>query len=115
MLLGLLASSECLEALYNEAPVHSVRISPALYMGRTEVTVGQFRRFLEASGYVPESHADGTGDYGYNANYDAKKPHVAIPLKAATRATAGAGTRNWKSPQNRYTLVGMRLVMDAPK
>jgi formylglycine-generating enzyme required for sulfatase activity len=115
MLLGLLASSECLEALYNEAPVHSVRISPALYMGRTEVTVGQFRRFLEASGYVPESHADGTGDYGYNANYDAKKPHVAIPLKAATRAKAGAGTRNWKSPQAPYTLVGMRLVMDAPK
>jgi formylglycine-generating enzyme len=50
MLLGLLAERECLEALYDETPVHSVRISPAFYMGRTEVTVGQFRRFLEASG-----------------------------------------------------------------
>jgi formylglycine-generating enzyme required for sulfatase activity len=54
----------------DEAPVHRVRITRAFYLGRTEVTVGQFRRFLEASGYVPESVADGTGAYGYNPAYD---------------------------------------------
>lgn len=32
--------------------------------------MGQFQRFLEASGYQPESEADGTGGYGYNAQYD---------------------------------------------
>jgi hypothetical protein len=32
--------------------------------------VGQFRRFVEASGHVPESVADGTGGYGYNPGYD---------------------------------------------
>lgn len=59
--------------LDNEAPVHAVLISHAFYMGLTEVTVGQCRRFIEASGYRPESEADGTGGYGYNPNYDPDK------------------------------------------
>ncbi len=56
--------------LSDEAPVHRVRITKPFYLGQHEVTVGQFRRFLEASGYVPESVADGTGGYGYNRDYD---------------------------------------------
>ena len=56
--------------LGDEAPVHRVRITRPFEMGRHEVTVGQFRRFLEASGYIPESIRDGTGGYGYNAAYD---------------------------------------------
>ena len=47
-----------------------MRITRAFYLGQYEVTVGQFRRFIERSGYVPESIADGTGGYGYNADYD---------------------------------------------
>jgi formylglycine-generating enzyme required for sulfatase activity len=56
--------------LNDEAPVHRVRISKPFWLGRHEVTVGQFRQFLAASGYVPESLADGTGGYGYNPDYD---------------------------------------------
>ena len=56
--------------LDDEAPVHKVRITHAFYLGQTEVTVGQFRKFIEASGYVPESERDGTGGYGYNRDYD---------------------------------------------
>ena len=56
--------------LADEAPVHRVRIRRAFYMGQHEVTVGQFRRFIDASGYRPESEADGTGGYGYNPDYD---------------------------------------------
>jgi sulfatase modifying factor 1 len=56
--------------LGDEAPVHRVRITRAFYLGQFEVTVGQFRRFIAASGYVPESVADGTGAYGYNPLYD---------------------------------------------
>ncbi|MGE7089142.1 SUMF1/EgtB/PvdO family nonheme iron enzyme, partial [Achromobacter xylosoxidans] len=56
--------------LFDEAPVHAVHITRPFQLMATEVTVGQFRRFLEASGYVPESEADGTGGYGYNAAYD---------------------------------------------
>lgn len=53
--------------LADEAPVHRVRITRPFLIGRYEVTVGQFRRFVEASGYVAESEADGSGAYGYNA------------------------------------------------
>ena len=56
--------------LTDQAPVHRVRIRRAFYLGQHEVTVGQFRRFVEASGYRPESEADGTGGYGYNPDYD---------------------------------------------
>ena len=58
------------ERLDDEKPLHRVRISRAFWMSRHELTVGQFRRFVEASGYVPESIADGTGGYGYNRAYD---------------------------------------------
>ena len=56
--------------LADESPVHRVQISRAFYMGQHEVTVGQFRRFIAASGYQPESETDGTGGYGYNPAYD---------------------------------------------
>ena len=56
--------------LADEQPAHTVHIRRAFYLGQHEVTVGQFRRFLDASGYVPDSVADGTGGYGYNAQYD---------------------------------------------
>ena len=59
-----------LAELGDEAPVHRVRIVRDFFLGQHEVTVGQFRQFVEASGYVAESIADGTGGYGYNAAYD---------------------------------------------
>lgn len=61
---------ERLQKLSDEAPVHRVRITRPFFMARHEVTVRQFRRFLAASGHVPESIADGTGGYGYNPQYD---------------------------------------------
>ncbi len=59
-----------LEDLQDETPAHRVRITRGFHMARHEVTVGQFRQFLKASGHVPESVADGTGAYGFNAAYD---------------------------------------------
>lgn len=56
--------------LADETPVHRVRLSRDFFMGQHEVTVGQFRQFVTASGYVPESVADGTGGFGYNPAYD---------------------------------------------
>lgn len=59
-----------IEQLADETPAHRVRITQAFWLGVHEVTVWQFRRFLEDSGYLPESIADGTGGYGYRADYD---------------------------------------------
>jgi formylglycine-generating enzyme required for sulfatase activity len=61
---------ERLRKLGDEAPVHRVRISRPFELGRHEVTVGQFRRFLTESGYRPEAEADGSGGYGWNPAYD---------------------------------------------
>lgn len=80
--MGTAASAEELQALYpraeprrlqgldDERPAHAVRITRPFYLGQHEVTVGQFRAFLERSGHVPESIADGTGGYGWNPAYD---------------------------------------------
>lgn len=78
--------------LIDEAPAHKVRITRAFYFGQYEVTVGEFRRFLDASGYKPESEADGTGGYGYNPNYDPAK---------STRGDAFDGRNpkySWRNP-----------------
>lgn len=56
--------------LNDEKPVHSVKISKPFFIGQYEVTVDQFKKFLDESGYVPESIADKTGGYGYNPDYD---------------------------------------------
>jgi formylglycine-generating enzyme required for sulfatase activity len=41
--------------LDDERPVHEVTISRSFYLGRYEVTVGQFRRFVEATGYTTDA------------------------------------------------------------
>ena len=61
---------ERLRNLQDEYPLHTVRITKPFYMARHELTVGQFRAFLQRSGHVPESIADGTGGYGYNPAFD---------------------------------------------
>ncbi len=45
---------------------HPVRISKPFYLGTTEVTVGQFRKFVEATGYKTDAEKNG-GGYGWNA------------------------------------------------
>lgn len=64
------ADPERLAELVDERPVHRVRITRDFWLGAHEVTVGQFRQFVAASGYVPESVRDGSGGYGFYPNYD---------------------------------------------
>ncbi len=45
----------------DEGPQHPVRISKPFLLGRTEVTVGQFRRFVEETGYRTDAERDGEG------------------------------------------------------
>ncbi|WP_036140943.1 formylglycine-generating enzyme family protein [Luteibacter sp. 9135] len=39
----------------NEAPVHEVQVDKGFAMARSAVTIGQFRDFVRATGYVPQS------------------------------------------------------------
>jgi len=47
-----------------EVPQHRVRITRPFWLGRHEVTRGQFRRFVEDRGYRTEAERDGKGGFG---------------------------------------------------
>ncbi len=56
----------------DERPAHRVRITRPFYLGMHEVTVGQFRRFVEASGSQSDAEKEktdrrGRGGWGVNA------------------------------------------------
>ena len=51
----------------DELPRHRVRITRPFLLGRHEVTVGDFRAFVDATGYRTEAERDGTGGWGYDA------------------------------------------------
>ncbi|WP_455198453.1 formylglycine-generating enzyme family protein [Kaarinaea lacus] len=46
----------------NEGPVHRVKFKRPFYLGMTEVTVGQFRKFVEATGYQTDGERN-TGSF----------------------------------------------------
>jgi formylglycine-generating enzyme len=55
-----------IEKFKDEQPAHVVRITRPFYLGAHEVTVGQFRRFVEQAGYKTEGEKDGKGGYGWD-------------------------------------------------
>jgi formylglycine-generating enzyme required for sulfatase activity len=54
------------DAFNDEKPQHRVRITKPFYLGVTEVTRGQFRVFVDDTGYKTEAEKDGKGGYGWN-------------------------------------------------
>ena len=48
----------------SEAPARRTRITKAFYLSAHEATVGQFRRFVEVTGYKTEAEQDGKGGDG---------------------------------------------------
>jgi formylglycine-generating enzyme required for sulfatase activity len=54
------------DASDDEKPQHRVRITRPFYLGATPVTVGQFRRVVEATGFRTEAETDGKGGVGWN-------------------------------------------------
>jgi formylglycine-generating enzyme required for sulfatase activity len=47
----------------SEGPAHRVRINRPYWLGRCEVTLGQFRRFVEETSYKTDAERDGIGGY----------------------------------------------------
>lgn len=54
------------DAQPQERPQHKVRLTKPFFMGTTEVTVAQFRRFVEATGYVTQAESDAQGAFEVN-------------------------------------------------
>ena len=48
-----------------ERPVHAVTISRPFYLGKFEVTKGQFQKFVDDTGYRTDADKDGKGGFGY--------------------------------------------------
>jgi formylglycine-generating enzyme len=49
----------------SEQPQHQVRILRPFYMGQYNVTLSQFRKFVDSTGYKTEAEQDGRGASGY--------------------------------------------------
>ena len=62
----------------DEKPQHPVRITKSFYMGVYEVTVAQFREFVEATNYRTQREYDGK-ESGWNADAKTWEPHPDWP------------------------------------
>jgi formylglycine-generating enzyme required for sulfatase activity len=62
----------------NEKPPHQVTISHPFYLGAYEVTVGQFRAFVEQTGYRTDAESDGKGGYIYNDQRKSKDQQTIV-------------------------------------
>lgn len=62
------ANASYLDLILMEGPRHEVTLSHPFAMGVTEVTVGQFRRFVEESEYVTLCERDGLGGIGLSGD-----------------------------------------------
>jgi len=68
---------ERIEKFADEEPLHKVKITKPFYFGVHEVTIGEFKKFVEGADYKTEAERDGTGGWGYNAKiayFEGRKP-----------------------------------------
>jgi sulfatase modifying factor 1 len=75
------------ELLGGETRAHRVRIGRPFFLGRHEVTVGQFRAFVEATGYRTEAEINSLGGAGWDT------------ASRTFRADPNFNWRHWGAPQ----------------
>jgi formylglycine-generating enzyme required for sulfatase activity len=62
------------EAILSEAPQRQIMIRKPFYMASTEVTIGQFMRFVEATGYKSAEESSGKGGIAYEGGSNLQRP-----------------------------------------
>ncbi len=68
----------CSDLFDNEQPQHPVKITRPFYLAAHLVTVGQFRRFVESSGYPTEAEKAGGQSNWKNPGFDQKDDHPVV-------------------------------------
>ncbi len=80
-----------------EGDARPMRVKDGFWMGRTEVSVGQFRRFVEESGYVSDAEKPGGHTQCFDANWvisGKAPPHPWIPMEG----------KSWRDPNFGFPL-----------
>ena len=84
------------EELADEQPRHRVRVTKLQGLSAHEVTVGQFRRFVDETGYKTEAERDGEGRVRFRFREEiiraGPEVHLADPgVRAVGRSPGGGG------------------------
>ena len=74
-----------------ERPEHLVILSKPFYLAETEVTVGQFKQFVAATGYRTTAEQSGKGIMGFQPQPPAKEPWLKPAFEQRAEFT-------WKNP-----------------
>ena len=81
-----------------EGEARPMRVKNGFWMGRTEVSVGQFRRFVEESGYVSDAEKPGGWTQCFDSQWDGY--HLTTNVVHPWKAMPGKSWRdpNWAFP-----------------
>ena len=77
--------------LKDQYPRHRVRITRPFYLAANHVTRGQFRQFVDATGYKTDAEKDGKGGFGY----DGRALSQATQYNWRTRGSPRPTTTQW--------------------
>jgi formylglycine-generating enzyme len=92
---ALFSSGDGVREAYEGDP-RPMRIKDGFWMGRTEVTVGQFRRFADVTGFISDAEKPGgktmcfTHDWKPNFSNSGKPPHPWVSM----------GDKSWRDPNH---------------
>jgi formylglycine-generating enzyme required for sulfatase activity len=102
----------------HETPVHEVEIQ-SFYIDRTEVTVGDFARFVEATGYKTEAESIGWSgvfdpeQHGWSAVNGATWRHPDGPARPPASPVEPVTQVSWNDAQAYAKWIGKRLPTEA--
>jgi formylglycine-generating enzyme required for sulfatase activity len=98
------------EEFDDEIPRHKVQITRPFWLGRCEVTIGQFRTFTTDAEYKTQAETDGKGGWGYDPATgkelpDFNDPHVTAKEKPTRRDRTKTKRRRCGQTRGQHTAL----------